>query len=337
MKENPDIDELLNGFIDGELTARQTTEVQRLIDHDAEIAARLRKLQRCKILVGSMPLDRAPAGLAEDIKAALERRTLLAQPPQFSSERRGAKHLLVRKVLSAAAMFGLVAALAVVIYTIVGPGSITDAPIAGKYQPPSAGKTELPEPAPQLLATAQKPSIEDSIATKQFNGTLELKTGDLPAVVAVIRKAIADNGLLENVSPIAQEHKNGYTLGTLSCSREALGLLLADLESVWPKLDSATLFIESQNTAGRVVVNAVTVEQIARIAGQESTGKRIALAKDFASKNIAEKTIAKNDSTPELIPIPKPRLTQPEETIKKLTRTEDAQKVHLTIVLIGHK
>ena len=39
MKENPNIEELLNGFIDGELTSREHTEVQRLIQHDRQVAA----------------------------------------------------------------------------------------------------------------------------------------------------------------------------------------------------------------------------------------------------------------------------------------------------------
>ena len=49
MKENPNMDELLNSFIDGELPARQQTEVQRLIAHDEKIAQRVRQLQKSKM------------------------------------------------------------------------------------------------------------------------------------------------------------------------------------------------------------------------------------------------------------------------------------------------
>ena len=65
------IEELLNGFIDGELTARQQTEVQRLISHDRQIAQRLRQLEKCKILVGSLPHVDAPAETFAQVKASL--------------------------------------------------------------------------------------------------------------------------------------------------------------------------------------------------------------------------------------------------------------------------
>ncbi len=121
MKEEPNIDELLNGFIDGELDQRHQTEVQRLITHDAQIAERLRELQKCKVLVGSLPCVEAPAGMAEQIKASLETSALLGRQPESFDAREGARHLLVRRVLAAAAMIGLVAVLAAVVYTIVAP------------------------------------------------------------------------------------------------------------------------------------------------------------------------------------------------------------------------
>ena len=49
MSKSQNIDELLNGFIDGELTARQQTEVQRLITHNPEVEQRLRQLQKCTL------------------------------------------------------------------------------------------------------------------------------------------------------------------------------------------------------------------------------------------------------------------------------------------------
>ena len=43
--ENSNIDELLNGFIDGQLSIRQKTEVKRLIVNEPEIAKRLEELK----------------------------------------------------------------------------------------------------------------------------------------------------------------------------------------------------------------------------------------------------------------------------------------------------
>ena len=77
MKEIPNIDELLNSFIDGELAPRQHTEVQRLLAHDDTIAHRLKELQQCKMFLSSMPVVEAPPQILENVKASLARRTLL--------------------------------------------------------------------------------------------------------------------------------------------------------------------------------------------------------------------------------------------------------------------
>lgn len=258
MKENPDIDELLNSFLDGELTDRERTEVQRLISHDAEISKRLCELQKCKALVGSLPFAEAPAGMAEQIKALVERKGFAVEQRDFE-RREGARQLLFRKVVAAAAMIGLVAILGAVIYSIVAPESV----------PPAAG----------------------------FRGRLELKTSNPAAVDSFIKKAIEDNGLKYS-SPGSRGDKTVYSL---SCSREGLNLLLADLDNIWERFDSATLFVETKTPGKEVVVDGVSAEQIAN-----------------------------------LITIPKPPLTGPEKTTEKpAIRAADMGKVHLTIEVAG--
>jgi len=174
MKEESDINELLNSFIDGELSERQKTEVHRLIGHDPEIAKRFQQLRKCRMLVTSLPYEQAPVDIAEQVKAALERKALLAEQPFAIDERRGARHLMFRKVFAAAAMFILVAVLAAVIYIIV-----------------------TPEPA--------RPAIG-------FAGRLELKTNNLLAVEELINNVIKDNGLADSTSLKRRHDKNIYTL-----------------------------------------------------------------------------------------------------------------------------
>jgi len=260
MKENLNIDELLNSFIDGELTERYRTEIQRLMSHDAQIARRLRELQKCQALVNSLPRAEAPADMAERVEASLERTALLGREPSGFDERKGARHLLGRKVLAAAAMIGLVAVLTTLVYTIV-----------------------VPEDVPPPVA---------------FEGRLELKTGNLIAVDAVISKAIENNDILRQRSPRGQPNERVYAL---TCSPEALSLLLADLEKVWKGFDSATLYVETKTRGEPVVVSDVSAEQIV-----------------------------------DLITPPKPRLTRPEKTTPEPPgRLEDDKKVHLTIVVVG--
>jgi len=174
MKDELNIEELLNGFIDGELTARQQTEVQRLIAHDPRIAKRMQQLQKCRVLIGSLPLEEAPIDMATQVKTTLERQALLTEQPAILEERKGARYLMFRKVLATAAMITLVAVLAGVIYTIVSPEKIPTVP--------------------------------------GFRGRLELQTSSFLATDTVISKAIKDNGLAGSVTTKRQRNKNIYTL-----------------------------------------------------------------------------------------------------------------------------
>lgn len=327
--DNQNIEELLNGFVDGELTARQQTEVQRLIAHNRHIAQRLQELQKCKLLVASLPFVEAPSEMTEQIKASLEKTAPLRYKPQLLDRRIGARYLLVRRLTAVAAMLGLVAVLAALIYTIVAPEDTADKPVAieGWQQPVEQ------TPAPAV------PADRAVLAMETFNGRLEFKTASLLAVSASINRAIEDNVLLEKVSVKAEEGRNMYVL---SCSREALTSLLADLENIWKRFDSANLFLETGSFADQIVIEAVTTEQIAEIANQDAFEKRIELAKDFALLNKTAQLLpgrellaAFDDRAPDFMTIPKPVLTSGEKTIKKPTaQPKDEKEVHLTIVVV---
>lgn len=334
MKKNSDtdtyasdrrIDELLNGLIDGELTARERTKVERLIAHDLKIARRLRQLQRCKMLVSSLPCAEAPAEVLEGVKASLATGARLAEERTYS-EWAGTIQLLVRKLLSAAAMIGLVAVLAAVIYAIVAPETVPEGPVAaGDRQPPE----KVMEPSPGTMAALG------------FSGRLELKTSALATVDSVINRAIADNGLSDSISPARGQDKR---IHFLSCSREGLDLVLADLKDIWSQLDSATLFVGTEVFGRQVEVDAVTTEQIAEIVDQGSLERRIEVAKDFAAlNNVTERLPGRemlaaiegqSSSLTRPWRIPKPHLTGSQGTVRKPSGpTEDEATVRLTIIV----
>jgi len=57
------IDELLNSYIDGELTVDQQAEVEELRARDEGIAQRLSQFQKCQTLIGALPpRGGAPSG-----------------------------------------------------------------------------------------------------------------------------------------------------------------------------------------------------------------------------------------------------------------------------------
>jgi hypothetical protein len=225
--ENQNIEVLLNSFIDGELTEREETKVQRLISHDAQVAQRLRELQKSKMLVSSLPRAEAPARILDGVKASLETEVLSderAWNEEPSGGRVGVRHLMVRKFLAAAAMIGLVAILGGVVYTIVAPETHPVAPV------PVA-----------------------------FDGRLELKTDALSTVNAFISKVIEDKGLSNS---IMIENQGGKRVYSLTCSQEDLNLLLANLSGVWESFNSTTLFV---NMPGEKEFDDVSTERIITI------------------------------------------------------------------------
>jgi len=318
MRTRPeDIEKLLNGYIDGELTTRQHTEVKRLLANDSKLAQRLARLERCKMLISSLPQAEAPAGMFDDIKASLARRTLLGEQAIAVGERAGARDLFIRKVLTAAAMIALIAALGAVIYTIVAPEPAPTRPTVANLQP------TVPEPPRTVLAAAP------------FNGRLELKAAAYIEMDASINRAIEENGLVDCLSRQRDDNRTTYVL---SCGRKGLNQLLAQLDKNWEKLDSAALFVETDIFGDPVAVNAVTPEQVTQIASQNTLEKSIRLAKDFGLLNdVAEqmrsKALFADDKGPDLMAVPKPRLTGPLPAEMIKGPAADKANVNLVIVL----
>jgi len=338
MKEISNMDELLNSFIDGELPARQQTEVQRLVHHDEKIAQRLQQLQKCKMLLSSLPVAEAPPQILENVKASLARKPQLVEQPSAFAERAGTRHLLGRKLFAAAAMLGLVGILTAVVYTIVAPETVTQGPVA--------------------------------VVAAPFSGRLELRTSYLPAVVAFINRAIEDN--VPSDEWIASDQSNADTHASyrrvkephalicksnadthasyrrvkephaLICSSESFNLLLAELGNIWDKLNSAHFFVDTEVFGEQIVVDAVTAEQISGIVNQDDSKRRLEVAKDFAVlNNMAEHLpgtrvlAAIDDTTVGLITPPKPVLTWNQKTVQKSpTRTEENKNIHLTITVV---
>ena len=323
------IDELLNGFIDDELGARQRTEVERLIAHDVKIEQRLVQLQKCRTLVGSLPRAEAPPQILEGIKAS----PAWASPAPLQEElpahdqRAGRIHLLGRRVLSAAAMIALVGILAGVIYTIMAPETASVPPVMVADRQPTAN---IGVPG----------SARGAVVASEFNGRLELRTSSLAQVDAIINTAIAENGLSDTIDDVRKP--NERIIHYVRCSREALNSLLAGLAEVWPRLDSAAMFVDTEVFAGQVAVNDVTAEQIVEIIDQDNPEKRVALARDFGLLNnvaaqlpAGEILSAIEGEAPTLITTPKVMITGGdfETNPKPASKMEDDKTIRLTVVV----
>lgn len=322
MNENLNIDELLNAFVDEELSVRHQTEVKRLIDHDPKIAEKLLHIQRCKKLVNSLPAEEAPEHLFDDILAALERNTLLSEPTEHIEQRKGAVQLMIRKVLSAAAMLALIGGLVLVILNVV--------------MPPNDIEPTFVENIPPAIPVLEERVVEKTLpASIVFNGKLELRAEDFDIADGFISKAIAETGLAENCQT-SGSHSSGKVF-VISCGQKTLKPFLDQLAKGWYQFGSTRLVVASSKQS--TIVDSASAEQIMEIASQNDSEKQIKAAKYFAFANNMKhpssgQILTAKDIDNDFLNIPQPTLTSPQ----KASGNEGAgmqaeQKIKLVIVL----
>jgi hypothetical protein len=327
MKANPNIDELLCSYLDGELPARQQTEVQRLVTRDPEVGRRLRQLQNCKTLISSLPRAQAPVEMLERIRASVERKALLEEASVSGVSTAGARRLMARRVLAAAAMIALVGVLAAVVYQIVAPipGGSTSRPVASTSSVPSQPAAVMP------------------VADTGFTGRLEIRTATVAPADAVLKRAFEENGLSSLVQSDIVADARSYRL---TGSREAANRLVASLGGMWQSFDAVTLSVEGPGqSASPVMVEALTPQQAIDIVAQGSTQASIETARNYAVANaVAANTPGRealksldNNAGIDLTPaIPNVWLTR-RVTPTTLTPPQGESNVTLTIVLLRTK
>lgn len=322
MKANPNIDELLCSFVDGELPLRQQTEVQRLAARDPEVGRRLRRLQNSKALISALPRAEAPGDLLEQVKLALERKTLLEEQPATGASSAGVIHLMARRLLAAAAMIALLGVLGFVVYQIVAPvpGGNVPGPVA-------------------INQSATPPAV---VADAGFSGRLEIRTATVAQAEAVLKRAIEENGLSS-----LMEGNNAADAGSykLVGSRQAASRLIASLQSVWQSFDGVAMRVEGKGKyATPVTVEAITPEQAINIVAREGTATTMETARDYAVLNaMAQRTPGRevlamvNDDAAAALDLVKfddaTRLAGP-KPVGPLTPPQGEANASLTIILL---
>ena len=81
MRADEKTDELLNSYLDGELSSRERAEVKRRVANVEGMAQRLEQLRSVRSLLQAFPQATPPDELAENIMAQLERQSLLEETP----------------------------------------------------------------------------------------------------------------------------------------------------------------------------------------------------------------------------------------------------------------
>jgi hypothetical protein len=328
-----DIDELLSCYIDGELSERERTEVKRLMQHDKSIVGRLGRLRKQKQLLNNLPVAPAPAGLLEDIKASLKPKPILERYLTDADESAGARHLLFRRVLTAAAMFMLVGILAVVVFNVIMPEAGSREPVV--IQP--ADSSQGAGPAKEAIVESTAVEASATPDSYPFRAALELASYDSIAVNGFIAKAIYSNGLVDNTIP-----KREATLSTyhITCTTAQIVALFADLEAVWDKCGKTSLTIYAEDQDSNIMINNITSAQAIAVFAQEKPDERTELARNFADFNALIQNggagysfALSRDDEKQFVPI-KPDLTRPEQPVRQ-DQPQTGQSVNLIITVTG--
>jgi hypothetical protein len=332
-KDHLNIDELINQYLDGELSERQSQELKRLITHDEGVARRIKELEKCKLLVASMPHERAPEQMFENIKASLERRVLLQDYDFKTPHRAGAVHLFARRAAAIAAMVALVAILGGVIYTIVKPrGTVQHVIVNTDWSKakPVAAPVATPKAKPAEIAKEnQNPAPVAKPAPMQME--LELGTDQYTAVTSYVYRAlILDNGLLGTSK--VQQDEQGSTY-TIVCSRAKMNSIVDELGTIWDKFKSTKFSLGADMSQWAAVIENVRAEQLMQIMTQRHQQDQVQLASDFASMNRAGGVTPEQDSkaVAQIPPILKPVETSAQRSPVK--ENPAVENVSMTIVV----
>jgi anti-sigma-K factor RskA len=322
MSEKLNIEELLNGYVDGELSDRQITEVKRMILHDRSVAARIEQLQRQRKLLAALPVESAPADMAASIRAVLERRTLLTAASAGGHHVAGSLHLFSKKLAAMAAMLAMLGGLGFLVYMVISPGGAVKPTIIATA-PRASSQPAVTEKGP---AVAQAASIE-----------LLLKTSSPSGLNSVIAKAIDSCGLWDNATVARQTSQTAYSI---TCDKENMARMLKELAGSWDKVSQKSLTIAAAGEEA-VIVGGVTAQQVAAVLAEPDIASRFASARQFAALNsrepgaIEEKDAATaNDGG--ALKIPKPSLTSPDfDKAAKASVENPTDTVSLTITVTG--
>ncbi len=325
MKSSSNIDELLNGFIDEELSPRQLTEVQRLIANDIEVLRKLNELRKVKGLMESLPSEEAPQELFGEIKASLERSFLLDHSKHAGETKRGERHLLLRKILSAAAVITLVGGLFYVVFTIIDfKGAVPD-----NY----AVESKSPESVDAGFSNKTAQPEAFAVTAEPLNAQINMQCRNFAAVDAFLKRSLSDSGLLEN----AEINRSQESLAIdISTSEAVMAVFLEQIKPLWPQLDAVSFTVGS-NSDPKVTIDNVQINQISQIIARRTVSDSLQIARDFSLLNssLPARTPFKNGnfSTTELA-VPKPVLTSGEKNgNQKTSDSADSRNVNLKIVV----
>jgi len=113
-----DLAEVLSVYLDGELSAEETAQIEERLAEDPEARMLLEQLGQVSEAVQSLPHSSAPSDLADEVMEQLERDALLGVS-DTSAEMAGRTHLRFRRFAAAAAILILTGAVVIIVYSVL--------------------------------------------------------------------------------------------------------------------------------------------------------------------------------------------------------------------------
>jgi hypothetical protein len=310
-KEHIDKEELLSGYIDGQLTPRQLTELKRLLAHDPNLHKELEALKHQRQILQSLPVETAPVLMAEEIRSVLERRFILADSVH-SVHRSDVWGLRLRKVAAVAAMVLLpLVILGAVVYTILQP------------------EESVPGVSTETVALSPQPAAEPL-----FSAVLQFQTSQPIAANDFIEKKIHTLGLMNVTTPGRQSDRTSYKI---ICSRRYIEGLVGELGELWPRCRNASYAILDTSTNQPVRVEAIDPQQTLTMLQLTDMSNARKLAQDITEQN-AQKAVAQTNpaqTTPQPIApkVSKPILAWDEGSRK--AAADEPDTICLVIEVLG--
>lgn len=272
-KEYLEKNELISGYIDGQLTPRQITELKRLLAHDPQCQQELEAMERQQRLLQSLPVECAPAGLTQEIQSALERQFILGGSVRHS-DKVGKWGLRLRKTAAAAAMILLpLLALSAVVYTILQPTE------------------QMPNTSSGLVAAIEKgaPAASPELL---FSAVLQFQTNQPIAANDFIEKKIHTLGLMNFTTPGRQSDRTSYKI---VCSRKYVEGLVGELADLWSHSEKASYALLDTSTKQPVRVDGIDAQQALAMIRLADISTAAKLAQNMSEQN-TQKALAKANS-----------------------------------------
>jgi hypothetical protein len=338
MKDMENIEEMLNCYLDGELDERKSNEIQRLIDNDSQVQGLYDSLKRYKNLMDTVCQVPAPEGLCDNITAHLEREVLLADTPIYSLKA-GRRHLMARRLMTAAAVIALAAALSAVIFDIFVPKSSRQQFLSSALRKKTIKQVLYEKPFADTKQQQDTKVVPQNYDVP-FVAILTLKTNSPIEVDWFVAKALTTTNLFSQTTAI--DRRAGTVRYVINCNNQSLAGLIQELSFIWPQCTDTKIAIGTEQTGKYIAINNISAQQAMEICKAENSGQRLRIANDLAIINkftapaIIDRQYAAADIDYDLLVSQKPALTSTEKTQIAGQSSSDFKNATLTIIVISN-